>query len=451
MSVSSTLTDQFIDVLYALSREPCPDAIVRAARGRMLDYLGVALAGAAMQRERGLRLLDALGPASQEATAIGLGRKTSLPNSILVNGIHAHAAELDDGERRAMMHPGAPVLSALLPLAECRPMPDAKLLRGIVMGYEAAIRVAGALQPGMKERGYHATGTCGTIGAAVAIAVALDFSRDELKAALAAAATAASGLLGVIRDISDLKPFNAGHAALNGWYAAMVARAGFAGPREVLAGPEGFLSVMAAACNEDRLLGGAAPGYAIERVYMKPYAACRHCHPAIEAALALRRGHGLSPDAIREVRVSTYRWAVHLHDHAEVEGEASAKMSTPYSVAVALGTGRAGMAEFAPPHVKDPQILALARKVRVVEDPALTALVPAARPAVVEIHTEAGASHRVRVDLPKGEPENPVTDGELVEKFSGLARYAGKTQPDVDALVKAIQAGDDLAGILKRV
>src|SRR5690606_28432317 len=113
----------------------------------------------------------------------------------LVNGMHAHVAELDDGERFGMFHPGAPILSALLSVANEKNISGTAFLRGIVIGYEAAIRVASALQPGLKDQGYHATGVCGTIGAAIGIGAALGFSKQQLKGAFSAAATSASGIL----------------------------------------------------------------------------------------------------------------------------------------------------------------------------------------------------------------------------------------------------------------
>lgn len=432
--MTTNLSDQFVAELAGLARGGFPPAVLSAAKRCLLDTLGVSLAGARILQDRGARLLDLLSASGTGFVAIGFGCKTSLQAAALINGMSAHVAELDDGERFGMVHPGAPVISALLPLAEQRKLTGQNLLAGIILGYEAAIRLARMLQPGLKDRGGHATGICGTIGAAMGVAAALGFSASEMKAALAAAATGAAGILQVIRDGSELKPYNAGQAALSGLDAALVAWAGFQGPDDVLGGEQGFLAVMGTAPGSLPSIARDGLPWAIERIYVKPYAACRHCHAPIEAALKLRAAHALRPDDIEEIQVETHRWAVRLHDHVEIPGAASAKMSVPYSVAVAIVAGRAGLAEFSPARIADPVVLALARKVKMRSSDELTALVPAKRPAIVAIATRDRQRYVERIDLPKGEPENPLSDAELLDKFMALAEFGGQSKAASGAL-----------------
>jgi 2-methylcitrate dehydratase PrpD len=169
------------------------------------------------------------------------------------------------------------------------------------------------------------------------------------------------------------------------------------------------------------------PVNAVGRVYIKPYAACRHCHAPIDATLKIRSISAVKSEEIDSIQVRTHRYAVYLHDHVEIEGSASAKMSVPYSVAVSLITGRAGMHEFSDAYVSNTEVMRLARKVIMIADDELTALVPAKRAAIVEIKTLQGTVYSERVDLPKGEPENPVTEEELIKKFYDLAVFSGKT------------------------
>lgn len=418
-----------------------PDVRQRATCA-LLDYLGCALAGAAGD-PKGARLLDALASGSGGVNVIGYSSTAGLLAAALVNGISAHKVELDDGERFGMMHPGAPVFSALLPLAQHHSITGDAFVRGVVAGYEAALCLAGMLQPALKDHGYHATGVCGTIGAAAGSIVALGGTREEVKHALSAAATVASGLLCVIRDRSELKPFNAGQAAMNGLCAALTSRAGFAGPDDALGGKHGLIAMMTGL---DAPPGLRQDGWAIERIYVKPYAACRHCHAPIEAALNIRT---VIPDFpagdIEDVHVITHRWAVHLHDHTGIQGVHSAKMSVPYSVAVALKTGRAGLAEFEPAWITDAGTLALAAKVRVTASEEFTALVPGKRAAIVDVRMRDGRCFTERVDLPKGEPECPLTRNELLEKFIGLALHAGRSEN------QALQIADCVWNIEKRI
>ena len=429
MNLSNELVESIRGVeMTALRRE--------RAKLCLLDYVGCAMAGAAHSREKTLRLWVGLG-AGGEVRVIGLGRTASVQCAALINGIHAHVLELDDGERFGMMHPGAPVISALLPLAEADLVSGSSLLKGIVLGYEAALKVAGALQPGLKDRGFHATGVCGAIGAALGGVEALGLSVDQAHHALSAAAAGASGLLKMIRDRSEMKAYNAGHAAMIGITAVRMAQAGFVGPDDVLAGDEGFLA-MHGVFDRDLFCSPLDNLPGIERIYVKPYAACRHCHAPIQAALTLRSRERLSWESIETIRVATHRWAVHLHDHTDIEGTVSAKMSIPYGVAVALVAGNAGLDEFDETWMRRGDVQGLTRKVAVHEDPEMTSWVPRRRAARVDITLKNGRTVSEQVDLPKGEPETPLTTPELMAKYNGLMAYAGKSAEQATAIADCI-------------
>lgn len=432
------LTEVLIDDLYNRSQSDIPPEVLKEAKNCLLDYLGVTFAGARMTEAKTRNLLSEIEVSSALVTIIGIDQRASLFLAALINGMHSHVAELDDGERFGMFHPGAPIISALLPIAEQKRLSGQDLLKGIVIGYEAAIRLARALQPGMKDRGYHATGICGTIGAAIAIGTSLCFSKQELKNAFSAAATSASGILKVIRDVSELKPYNVGQAAQNGISAAMMSLAGFQGPVDVLGGELGFLSIMADKVNLDRLIHREDNQFGIRHVYRKPYAACRHCHAPIEASLLLKAQFRLEVEDIKSIKVRTYFWAVGGHEHTQIEGVNSAKMSIPYSVAVALATGAAGLNEFSEACIADQTIDALTKKVTVEVDDTMTQLVPQKRAAVVEITTMEGQQFSKRIDLPKGEPETPLSNEELVNKFSSLAQYSGRGEADINQIIDAV-------------
>jgi 2-methylcitrate dehydratase PrpD len=355
-----------------------------------------------------------------------------------MNGLSSHVAELDDGVRFGTIHPGSPVFSALLPLAEKEKLKGADLLTGIVTGYEAAVRIACAIQPSHKERGYHATGTCGTIGAAMGAAAMLGFSKSQMKETLSLAALSACGSLKVLEDGSELKPFNVGRAAVAGLQAAWMARAGFRGPDDALSGDAGFFSMMTGQVDSSHLERKKGEVLGIEKVYVKPYAACRFCHPAVEAALKIRCDHSVCPEDIKTVNVITHRWAVKNHDHTQIHGVSSAKMSIPYCVAVALVSGKAGMEEFTDERIRQAVIVSLTQKVRVCADEEMTALVPLKWAAIVKIETYNGICYSEKVDLPKGEPEVPLTDHEIEEKFDSLAAYGNKTGEERREIIRIV-------------
>lgn len=446
----SDLSGRFVDRILAFS-ERLDDELRAKARQCLLDHLGVTLAGAFELKDELARIMDSLG-GHGTVPVIGTGRKADLLVAAWLNGMSAHQVELDDGHRFGMVHPGAPIISALLPLAYAERLNGDDLLRGIVAGYEAAIRLAIAVQPTMKHKGYHATGTCGAIGAAIGAGVALRMDRAQLLGTLAAAATQSAGILEVIRDGSRLKPFNAGHAAMHGLVAVTMGRAGFTGPVDVLGGKQGLLNVLSDAPKLEALDAIGTEPAAILGIYVKPYAACRHAHAPVEAALSIRSDESLLPATIASVDVHTYGLAVHLHDHRKVQGRADAKMSTPYGVAVALVAGEVGMAQFSDSYLADPEVQRIMEVVLVQEDAGMTARVPHERAAQVSINCKDGRSFSRTVLLPKGEPENPMEPSEFIEKFKGLAAYAGIGNERIEAIFAEVDTlGSDLHELFEQL
>lgn len=434
--MKKNLTDILIDDLYKQMNEQIPEAVVIQAKKCFLDYLGTGLAGAAMVQDKAQKYLDFFDTTQNEATVVGFKRKASLHNAVFVNGYAAHLTELDDGHRFCNVHLGTTIIPAVLAVAEYEGLKGEDVLRGIVIGYESAIRLLRAIQPSHKNRGYHASGTGGTIGAAMGIAAALKFSKSQMKDALSAAIASVVGFLEVLEDDSELKPYNVGRAGHDGLTAAYVARAGFKGPNDMVGGKRAFFALMSDEYDETSLNREKDGAYGIEMVYRKPYAACRHCHAPIEAALNLKKKHNIEIWDIREIDVYTYKAAVLGHEYTNIQGITSAKMSTPFSVAVALATGRAGLNEFLPQYIEDKNIIALNQKVKVEEDKELTALVPNKRGAIVKIVTNDGKIYIERVDYPKGEPENSMSVEDIEEKFISLAMYGGRTEEEAKSIIQ---------------
>jgi len=431
-------TDKFIEVIYGLSISNFPETVIHQAKRCLMDYMGATLAGAKMLEKKGIKLLSYLEDFQGNTTVIGLNRKAGIQSSSFVNGLSAHIAELDDGVISGIVHPGAPIFSALLPIAEKENIDGTKFIAGVIIGYEVTVRIAEAIQPSHKKLGYHATATCGTIGVAVGVAVMLGFNKNQLKDAFSAAVVSAFGTLKVLENGSELKPFNVARASQSGILAALMARAGFSGPDDVLSGYSGFFSMVTDELKLTKLEKNIDDPFGIERVFFKPYAACRYCHPSIDAALNLRSMNEFDHLDIERVNISTYYWAVKNHDHTDIPGVSSAKMSIPYSFAVAMISGKADIIEFTEERINDAEISALTQKIIVSSDDEFTSLFPEKSIAVVEIITHDGQHFKERVDFPKGEPENPLTDKEIEEKFIYLARFANKETNQIQEMVRII-------------
>lgn len=354
-------------------------------------------------------------------------------------GMYSHVLELDDGHRKGAVHVGAPVFSALIPIALRFGIEPKDFLNGVIVGYEATVRLACAVQPGCRKRGYHASGICGTVGAAVGIATALKFNAEQMNTAIAAAVAAAAGVLEMQEDGSDLKPYNVGRASMDAIVAAMMGKAGLKGPNDAIGGKRGFIAVMTDTPHLEQLTDFNSDPLAVEQVYRKEYAACRHAHPAIEAALKIKPQINIAE--IEKIEVLTYLQATEGHSHIEIPSVSAAKMSIPFSVAVSLVTGCADMKAFSSENVANKTMLDLTKKVEVKEDVNLTALNPQKRAAIVVVHTPNG-DYSQRVDYPKGEPENSLSKEELENKFRGLAMYGGLTMKESDAVINEIWKED---------
>lgn len=445
MSSNQGISELLVNFLYNLKYDDLPSEVVHQVKKCLLDYLGVVLAGSATETAKKIRNFLSNFNDKANITAIGYRRKTDIFKAALVNGITAHFLELDDGNRRSTVHSGAAVISALLPLIEQENIDGKSMVVGIVAGYETAIRIGRAIQPSHRSRGFHSTATCGTFGAAMAAAKVLNLSENEMSCALGIAGTSASGLLQFLEDGSEIKQYHPGKAALSGLLAAYLAQSGLTAPNNILEGKRAFFQATTDEYNISEITNNLGDYYSILDVYFKPYAACRHCHAPIEAIINIRSNKDVNVDKVEKIKVFTYKSAVDGHCDPYPRSETGAKMSVPFSVAVALKTGWAGPKEFIPDSFNDSDIINLAKKVVVREDPGLTQLVPDKRPAIVEIVTKDGNTFIERVDLPKGEPENPVTDEEIIKKFVDLASCC-RTKDEIANILNIVENTEEKIG-----
>ncbi|MBR1792802.1 MAG: MmgE/PrpD family protein [Bacteroidales bacterium] len=407
---------------------PFDEKLIHQTKRCLMDYLGSTVAGATMLGHRSKTMIDEL-HSGDDCTLIGFGQQADMYTAAFINGFSSHIAELDDGVISGIIHPGAPILSALLPVAEKYSCSFEKLLQGIVAGYETSVRLANTIQPSHKKRGYHATATCGLIGAAVAIGVMRDFSFPELKATFAVASASSHGTLKVLEDNSELKPFNVATAAANALTASIVGKAGFNVPNDPLSGDSGFFAQNTDDFDLNQLFRHKNTEPLIFDVYVKPYAACRYCHPSIDNALKLGQTHSLNANEIKSILIRTYSLAVNKHDHTDVQNVTSAKMSIPFATAVSLLHGKSGIEDYTDETIKDSAIVGLMKKIRVESNPSYSEVFPNKSIADMEVEMIDGTKFYEYTDLPKGESMAPLSDKEMEEKFLSLARYAGVVNP----------------------
>lgn len=428
------ITDLFIDKVIQASRIQLSPEILTQIKRCVLDYICVTYAG---RKYIGSKLDEFKKHGkSGNCSIIGTDRKTDIYTASILNGVASHVLELDDGNRIGAPHLEAVILSTMIAIAQEEDLSFDAFARGILAGYESTIRLSAAIQPSHKQKGFHATGTCGTVGAAMAACCALDLNRDRLKSALSASASGAAGLLEVLDDNSELKPFNAANAILSGITAAYFGRSSFAGPEDALGGHRGFLKAFSETPDTNRLVNeNGLP--AIFQRYVKPYASCRHSHPAVECVMNICRKENIRPEDIDQIEVQTYKPAIYGHDRTDIESISAAKMSTPYSVAAMIVLKTCGIEAFSEENICREDIRALTQRISVVEDKELTALCPEKRGAVVTIQLNNGQAFSEQIDNPLGEPEHPMNDSMLNEKYDSLMAYSG-TDKTTGAKLKQI-------------
>ena len=431
------LSRVFFDRIDEVAKRDVPADVMSRARRSLLDYLAVTCAGAQFQKDKINGYLDFAQPESGAFSVIGTGKKVVLKEAVFLNGLNGHALDFDDGTNSGIIHLGAPIFSLLIPLTQRYGIRVEEMLKAAITGYEASYTMAVSIQPKHKALGFHATGTCGILGATLAAAYMLGLSDEERFQAFAAACVAASGMLKVLDDGSELKPYNVAKTALLSLTSLQLAKAGFKGHPDPLGGYRGFLKMMSGDENTElkpTLLNGT---FAIMKSYTKPYASCRYTHPPVEAAIHLRNEYGITPDVIDRIKVETYNLAVSGHDHTEIQGAYSAKMSTPYSTAVALIYGKAGLQEFADEVLENPTVAALTKMVRVIANDEYSSIFPEKQTAVLQIEAN-GKTYSERVDFPKGEPENPLSEEEFHGRYDGLMCYAGIEKSVYDDVYKKV-------------
>ncbi|HSC01073.1 MAG TPA: MmgE/PrpD family protein, partial [Burkholderiaceae bacterium] len=326
----------------------------------------------------------------------------------------------DDIFRDAIYHPGAPTIAAALALAQARGAGGLALLRAIVVGYEVSTRI-GATMGRAHYAHWHNTGTIGCFGAAAAAAEVLELDAVRFAHALATAATFAAGLQQAFRSDSMSKPLHAGRAAEAGVTAALAAAQGVTGALDVLEGDAGFGAAMSDTPDWTGCMATLGREFHITAMTFKNHACCGHAFAAIDGALALHARMGAAATDVESVRIDTYAEALHVAGNAAPRTAAEARFSLPYVVATALRHGRVRLAAFAPGCLADPATRELMARIALRVDPELDAAFPRQRAARVTIQLRDGRSETLLQPTRKGDPDAPLTDAELDDKFLELA------------------------------
>ncbi|MGE0716954.1 MAG: MmgE/PrpD family protein [Alphaproteobacteria bacterium] len=441
-------TRRLAEFLAAVRFAALPAEAVEAAKVMVLDLLGCTLGAMGTEEVRIATEVIRLAGGTPESTAIGLGFRTSAQNAAYLNGISSHVLELDDTHRDSITHVGAPVISAALALAERQGASGQAFLASVVVGYEACLRIANAVQPSHWRRGYLSMGTCGTFGAAAAAGHLLGLDRDRLQDALGLAGIQAAGLNSSIYGEGDMgKRLCPGHAGSMGIMSAMLAERGFTGSRRIVEQRKGFCESFADEYDISRVTQGLGEVWEVTRTSLKPYSCCRYNHAAIDGLLDILDRDRVAAPEIAGITVRTYDIAVTNRPHrVRPHTLFDAKMSIPFSLAVAAHKRAVGEHDFTADLVGDPTLQEFAGRVRVEADDAMSKAFPREWPAEIRVTTVDGRSFERLVPYPKGEPEAPMSRTEVEGKFRDLAG-AAVSPAEAGRIIDAVWALDGDAGL----
>ncbi len=354
----------------ALRYEDLPEEVVGCARDCIIDTVAAAICGSALPWSRiVIDYAERTGPAGH-SRILGRGSAVQAPAAALANGALAHAFELDALTRPgAGAHPGATVLPPALAVAQQHGASGRALIAAFVAGNEVMIRIGRATGHTNEARGFHAPGTTGPFGAAVACAHLLGLDAGKMTNAIGIAGSLAGGLLEFSRgDGGMVKRLHLGRASEAGVLAASLAAAGFAGPRTVLEGEFGFLRVFCDAFDAAELTSGLAADYVTLSTVLKRYPAHATAHAALKAVRDLQAEHRFTGDDVESISVTGTRRMLERHNIAEPADLMLAQYSVPFCVALALFREARDPESYDDSALADAKIRALARRVRLVEE-----------------------------------------------------------------------------------
>ena len=413
------VVEKFAEYAVGTRPQPLPPEVLHHAKRVVIDWYAALLPGAVVAPATLFE--KALAEDLDRGNArLALGRKASTRAAALINGTAAHAVEVDDIFKFGIYHPGAPTIAAALATAQSIGASGEQFLRAVIVGYEISTRI-GAAMGRAHYKYWHNTGTIGTFGAASAAAELYGLDAKRFAHALATSATMAAALQQAFRMDSMSKPLHSGHAAEAGILASAGAREGVTGSLDVIEGEAGMGRAMSDGPDWEKAVATLGRVHHVTMMTVKNHACCGHTFAAIDGAQEAQRQLGVKPADIARVRVGSYRAAKEVSGYEDPVSPAEGRFSLKYVVATALVHGSVRLAAFEPARMNDPVTRALMKKIEVVIDPELDAAFPNQRAARVAIDTTDGRSVEYLQPARKGDPELPLTDRDLEDKYMELA------------------------------
>lgn len=399
--------------------EDIPSEVITHAKKVVLDTTG-AIVRAASRRYTAANILSRFAldrGGNAEATLIGQGFRTDVVNATLVNGTFGYYCDVESILPETISHPAAVIFPTVLALAESRGLSGKDLLRAFVVGYEVQARVILALGPSaLYERNFHPSAVGGAFGAAAAAGSLLGLDTKKQALAFGLAGCQACGLLAWETDASEhSRPFQMGLAARNGVTSALLAEKGFGGPPNIFEGKYSIFQSFTARAHPEKLAGDLGRKYYILDTLFKRYSCCGFILSGADGLLSIINKNKLTHEGIVGIDLHFAKEGAHIIDNNSLKSH-----NAQYILSVLAVNGEVNIDDILEDRTKDAPIKRLSENVKVVPDDIPD--FPRKHSSVVVVKTKDGKSYTENVDEPKGTPTNPLTEGELEEKFLRLTR-----------------------------
>jgi len=417
-------TRELAEFAAAIAYDKIPEATIRKTKQCILDWLGVCIRGS---QERPVKIISNVllegGGAKQASILAGGGEETSALQAAFCNGAASHSLDFDDLHNPSIIHLATVVIPPVFAIGEAEHKSGKDVLAAVVAGYEVGARVGESVIPESYFY-WHTTGTAGTFGAAASAANLLGLDTEKMTQCLGSAGTQAAGLWEFLKEGAMSKTLHAGKSSYAGVLSAYLAREGFTGASKILEGEKGFCHAVSSVTHLEKLTAGLGKGYKIDENSFKPYACCKHSHAGLYAVQVLSKEHDLKPHDIAKIELLVNNITDFLINNPSPENPYGCKFSIQYCVAGMLKYGEMGVEQFAADVIDDAEVRDLMSRTEVIKNDDIDAIItsdPSKLASKVIIHCKDGRILEKQVDYPKGDPPNPMTWDESVEKFMSLA------------------------------
>lgn len=447
MEKNSSELRKLAEFVHGLTWAEIPVQVQEAVQARVLDLVSVAVGASNDALVRSVA--DSYGRRSGmgDCHVWGYGKPYPLSVAAMLNGMLAHALELDDVHSVSKTHGSASLIPAAWACAEYLGSTGRDFLTAVVAGYEVVARIGMAFDVSShRNQGWHATSTCGVFGSAAACGKLLGLDMEELLWALGMAGTQSCGVWAFLGDGSSCKILHTGRAAANGLEAAFLAKAGMTGPEHILEGSDGgLLNAMSDGGVPEKISADLGKTWEILNMDMKPYPCCRSTHCAVDCALQLRKE--LDVKEIKRIDIQTYlvgyKQCAFSDGCLHPQNVLKAKFSTPYAVAAAFLYGKVSMSEFEPDIVNSSGMQALLKKVNVAENKKFTDRYPKHWGCEMKVTMCDGKEYFCEISDPSGSIARPLTREQSMEKARNFltVAYSGREQEVMGQILGLERAG----------